>query len=64
MQVAVILTVLTLNSQILCQFVGCCNSHGTIHFFIQQVSQQATTAAFNKIFPCGLPFLTLSSFAL
>ena len=44
MQTAIILTTLALNSQILCQFIGCCNIHGTIHYFVQQAGIDATLA--------------------
>ncbi|KAK9817468.1 hypothetical protein WJX74_007322 [Apatococcus lobatus] len=48
-RVAVILTVLTLNSQILCQFQGCCDSHGTIHYYIQQIVAISIAVAFGII---------------
>ncbi|KAK9811575.1 hypothetical protein WJX72_006372 [[Myrmecia] bisecta] len=37
-KVAVVLMVIAFNTQILCQFVGCCSAHGTVRFFYTQLA--------------------------
>lgn len=37
LQTSVFLSVSAFNAGVLCQFVGCCNRTGTIHYYVQQI---------------------------
>lgn len=37
LQTSVVLSITAFNAGVLCQFVGCCNRTGTIHYFVQQI---------------------------
>lgn len=37
LQTSVVLSITAFNAGVLCQFVGCCNRTGTIHYYVQQI---------------------------
>ena len=37
LQVSTVLSITAFNAGVLCQFTGCCNRTGTIHYYVQQV---------------------------
>ena len=37
LQTSVVLSITAFNAGVLCQFVGCCNRTGSIHYYVQQI---------------------------
>ncbi|KAK9819619.1 hypothetical protein WJX72_000333 [[Myrmecia] bisecta] len=61
-KLAVTLTIITFNVQVLCQFVGCCAAHGTLSFYLgQAVAIVIGTVFVILVNNCVLPWYASSS---
>lgn len=54
LQTSIVLTITAFNAGILCQFVGCCGSHGTIHYYVQQVIPIAVAVGWVAVVNTGI----------